>query len=130
MLIGNQLIVRGECEEIVISVLFSLAYLLPRDCCTMVPYSHIYRERWECNFLGLSADAEIPATLDHGSHVILDVKYNPKPIHKKKACNHGNPPNSAPSGERSTPLICEDITLRVFKSKHHFQRSTFNRTQR
>eukprot|EP01134_Creolimax_fragrantissima_P005299 CFRG5299T1 len=75
MLIGNQIIVRGDYEALVISVLFSLAYLLPRDCCTMVPYSHVYRARWECNFLGLSSHAVLNAPLDWKSSVVVDVAY-------------------------------------------------------
>eukprot|EP01137_Pigoraptor_chileana_P019076 Opistho-2@79592 len=72
--VGNQVIVRGVARDTVSSVLLLLKDLLPPTCCSIVLYSRMYRDRWECNLLGLCPRATVPAYVDTSSYVLLDIE--------------------------------------------------------
>eukprot|EP00058_Branchiostoma_floridae_P010238 XP_002595726.1 hypothetical protein BRAFLDRAFT_113576 [Branchiostoma floridae] len=61
ILIGNQIIIRGEKRVTMESIINVLKSLLPMGCCRIVPYSATYEDSWKCNFLGLPLVAQIPA---------------------------------------------------------------------
>lgn len=72
---GNQLIVRGQPEELVSSVLHTLKIFIPHRCFRSVQYSDTYEESWRCNFLGLKTNAIIPSHIfESDLYVILDIK--------------------------------------------------------
>ncbi|CAH1273163.1 folliculin-like isoform X3 [Branchiostoma lanceolatum] len=74
ILIGNQIIIRGEKRATIESIINVLKSLLPMGCCRMVPYSATYEDSWKCNFLGLPLVAQIPAhVMSSEYYVIIDV---------------------------------------------------------
>ena len=47
---------------------------MPEKCCQIVPFSQMYKEPFVCNFLGLSASAEIPKHLfSSDMHIVVDI---------------------------------------------------------
>ncbi|XP_035695172.1 folliculin-like isoform X1 [Branchiostoma floridae] len=74
ILIGNQIIIRGEKRPTMESIINVLKSLLPMGCCRIVPYSATYEDSWKCNFLGLPLVAQIPAhVMSSEYYVIIDV---------------------------------------------------------
>ncbi|CAB4035169.1 folliculin-like, partial [Paramuricea clavata] len=72
---GNQLIVRGQPEGLVLSIFETLKILIPSRCFKCVPYSDVYKESWTCNFLGLKTDTEIPThILESHLYTLMDIK--------------------------------------------------------
>jgi len=74
--VGNQVVVRGDVSTLVKSILDLLKELVPPTCVTMMPFESTYQESYKCNFLGLSAAAEIPTHVDRNTYVLLDMRYD------------------------------------------------------
>ena len=74
VVVGNQLIVQGEKSEYIAPVICMIKELLPTGCCNIVPFDTKYHEEWECNFLGISNNAEIPSHVSPSSYVLLSVE--------------------------------------------------------
>eukprot|EP01135_Chromosphaera_perkinsii_P011225 Nk52_evm6s2367 gene=Nk52_evmTU6s2367 len=74
VVVGNQLVVRGNESCVVTPVLYMIKELLPGGCCNMVPFDTRYHDEWECNFLGISNEVKIPSHVAPNSYVLLDVE--------------------------------------------------------
>ncbi|XP_069779269.1 folliculin [Narcine bancroftii] len=75
VLMGNQVIWRGSSRKLIESALNILATMLPVGCVRKVLYSDRYEEAYSCNFLGLSADVQIPAHIMASEFcVVVDVR--------------------------------------------------------
>lgn len=57
---GDQLVVQGENEVTVKSMLKVLKQFIPAGCFRALYYEKEYQDSWRCNFLGLSLGVEIP----------------------------------------------------------------------
>ncbi|XP_048762445.1 folliculin-like isoform X2 [Ostrea edulis] len=81
VVIGNQIIVRSCLKSVVKSVLSVLKSLLPKGCCRVIPYSHVYEESWKCNFLGLAPEVDLPMhIMSDETFVLVEVSLDePKP---------------------------------------------------
>lgn len=75
VIIGNQVVVRGseEVQPFVVSLLQMLAYLIPEPCRKMIEYSNSWRDSWECNFLGIRNDVDVPDYVDSTGMILLDI---------------------------------------------------------
>ncbi|XP_077382747.1 folliculin isoform X2 [Festucalex cinctus] len=74
VLMGNQVIWRGDDPGLIQSAFAVLKTLLPVGCVRSVPYSAHYEEAYKCNFLGLSPDVAIPAhVISSEFSVLVDV---------------------------------------------------------
>ncbi|ORX99177.1 hypothetical protein K493DRAFT_313327 [Basidiobolus meristosporus CBS 931.73] len=71
--IGNQVIVRGDEEPLVKSIISVLQEIIPLGCSSVMSYEASYQEIWKCNLLGLQKDAEFPEDVDKSSSVLLDL---------------------------------------------------------
>uniref|UniRef100_A0A6I8SRT1 Folliculin n=1 Tax=Xenopus tropicalis TaxID=8364 RepID=A0A6I8SRT1_XENTR len=60
VLMGNQVIWKGQDQELIQSAFDVLQAMLPVGCVRVIPYSEKYEDAYRCNFLGLSPQAEIP----------------------------------------------------------------------
>ncbi|XP_014350056.1 folliculin isoform X1 [Latimeria chalumnae] len=60
VLIGNQVIWRGQNKDLIQSAFDVLKAMLPVGCVRIIPYSDQYEETYRCNFLGLSHEVQIP----------------------------------------------------------------------
>ncbi|KAJ1529241.1 hypothetical protein ONE63_006043 [Megalurothrips usitatus] len=60
LLVGRQIVVRGQPASLVASILFTLKTLLPQGCVRLIPFSSQYRSPTECNMLGIDARAAVP----------------------------------------------------------------------
>ena len=57
------------------SRLYSPQDLVPEKCCQIVAFSQSYKESFVCNFLGLSATAEIPKhVMSSDLHVVVNIQ--------------------------------------------------------
>lgn len=52
-----------------------LTRLLPVECCEVRLYSDFYLETYECNFLGLSPNAQIPSHISPSSTFFIGNFY-------------------------------------------------------
>ncbi|KAJ3057635.1 hypothetical protein HK102_010999, partial [Quaeritorhiza haematococci] len=77
VVVGNQVVVRGEPMELVRSVVLQLKVFIPSYCASVIEYSDVYEEPWKCNLLGLAAAAEIPDHIDESHVAVIDVMPNP-----------------------------------------------------
>jgi folliculin len=72
VLVGNQLIVRGDYETA--GPLFGLVHsLLPAPCAFPPIQDTRYRDAWEAPFLSLPLGTEIPHWLETGTYAIIDI---------------------------------------------------------
>ncbi|KAF9362220.1 hypothetical protein BGX34_006577 [Mortierella sp. NVP85] len=71
--VGNQVIVRGEENKIVIEIIKSLQIVLPKDCCTIILNGPSYEPSYACNILGLDHSTPIPPDLDPDHFILLDI---------------------------------------------------------
>ncbi|KAF5904475.1 folliculin, partial [Clarias magur] len=71
VLMGNQVIWRGQDCGLIQSAFNMLKALLPVGCVRVVPYSTQYEEAYKCNFLGLSPDVQIPAHVTSSEFMVL-----------------------------------------------------------
>lgn len=60
LLVGRQVVVRGQPAVLVASILLTLKSLLPSGCVRLVPFSTNYLPLSECNMLGIDARAAVP----------------------------------------------------------------------
>ncbi|XP_034250084.1 folliculin [Thrips palmi] len=65
LLVGRQVVVRGQPAVLVASILLTLKTLLPRGCIRLVPFSTNYLPLSECNMLGIDARAAVPQPSPH-----------------------------------------------------------------
>ena len=73
---GNQVVVRGESQSLVSSVLHLLSSLLPRHCVRMLEYERKYQSLEKCNLLGLQLKSHMPNSFFTDSRrtgAILDI---------------------------------------------------------
>ncbi|KAM8870517.1 folliculin isoform 2-T2 [Spinachia spinachia] len=74
VLMGNQVIWRGDDPGLIQSAFTVLKSLLPVGCVRSVPLSAQYEEAYKCNFLGLSPDVPIPTHVSASEFsVLVDV---------------------------------------------------------
>ncbi|KAK9768723.1 hypothetical protein K7432_000406 [Basidiobolus ranarum] len=73
--IGNQVIVRGNEEPLVKSIISVLQEIIPLGCSSVMSYEGSYQEIWKCNLLGLKSDVEFPEDVDRTSSVLLDILF-------------------------------------------------------
>ncbi|KAK3930050.1 Folliculin [Frankliniella fusca] len=60
LLVGRQVVVRGQPAALVTSILLTLKVLLPKGCERLIPFSSQYVSPSECNMLGIEARAAVP----------------------------------------------------------------------
>lgn len=65
LIVGRQVVVRGQPAGLIASILFTLKVLLPRGCVHLVPYSSQYIPLSDCNMLGIDARAAVPQPSPH-----------------------------------------------------------------
>eukprot|EP00002_Diphylleia_rotans_P024433 TRINITY_DN4824_c0_g1_i3.p1 TRINITY_DN4824_c0_g1~~TRINITY_DN4824_c0_g1_i3.p1 ORF type:complete len:914 (+),score=211.12 TRINITY_DN4824_c0_g1_i3:83-2824(+) len=76
LIIGNQIIVRGDHSFLVHRALHILQNLIPEPCQRVIEDAKAYRHSYEANLLALTpSSAEIPSYLDAKTHVVLDIRY-------------------------------------------------------
>eukprot|EP00698_Gefionella_okellyi_P010105 TRINITY_DN2602_c0_g1_i1.p2 TRINITY_DN2602_c0_g1~~TRINITY_DN2602_c0_g1_i1.p2 ORF type:complete len:299 (-),score=42.03 TRINITY_DN2602_c0_g1_i1:1525-2421(-) len=73
VVIGNQLIVRGNDIDAVVSTLSVAQSLLPNECCDLVKYDGEYQDAYLHKFLGLPANVDVPEYVDGASYALLDI---------------------------------------------------------
>lgn len=74
---GDQLIVQGDDQVTVKSMIKYLKMLVPSGCAHVLWYENKYEDSWRCNFLGLSGGVDIPDyVLD--SELYALIKFNKK----------------------------------------------------
>ncbi len=59
VLVGDQVVVRGQDASLIRRIILSLMCLIPRGCARPVYFSREYREPFVCNLLGLHAEASV-----------------------------------------------------------------------
>ncbi|XP_069066160.1 folliculin [Pleurodeles waltl] len=75
VLMGNQVIWKGQDRDLIQSAFQVLQAMLPVGCVRTIPYSEQYEETYRCNFLGLSQHVQIPPhILASEFAVIVDVR--------------------------------------------------------
>lgn len=75
VLMGNQVIWKGQDQDLIQSAFQVLQAMLPVGCVRTIPYSEQYEETYRCNFLGLSPHVQIPPhILSSEFAVIVDVR--------------------------------------------------------
>lgn len=75
VLMGNQVIWKGQDRDLIQSAFQVLQAMLPVGCVRTIPYSEQYEETYRCNFLGLSPHVQIPPhILSSEFAVIVDVR--------------------------------------------------------
>ncbi|NP_001121308.1 folliculin S homeolog [Xenopus laevis] len=76
VLMGNQVIWKGQDQELIQSAFDVLQAMLPVGCVRIIPYSVKYEDAYRCNFLGLSPHAEIPLHVQSSEFaVMVDVRH-------------------------------------------------------
>eukprot|EP00002_Diphylleia_rotans_P025910 TRINITY_DN5145_c0_g1_i13.p1 TRINITY_DN5145_c0_g1~~TRINITY_DN5145_c0_g1_i13.p1 ORF type:complete len:825 (-),score=172.86 TRINITY_DN5145_c0_g1_i13:2692-5166(-) len=76
LLIGNQVIVRGDHSYMIHRIVRILKTTLPDNVLQIVENSKVYRPAYECNLLALtSMSYEIPSDMDPSSFALIDVDY-------------------------------------------------------
>ncbi|XP_063286744.1 folliculin [Pelobates fuscus] len=79
ILMGNQVIWKGQDRDLIQSAFDVLRTMLPVGCVRVIPYSEIYEDAYRCNFLGLSPQAEIPPHVQTSEFtVMVDVRSAPR----------------------------------------------------
>ncbi|MEE6497811.1 hypothetical protein FKM82_002872 [Ascaphus truei] len=79
VLMGNQVIWKGQDRELIQSAFDVLQAMLPVGCVRVIPYSEKYEDAYRCNFLGLSPYAEIPPHVQSSEFaVMVDVRTAPR----------------------------------------------------
>lgn len=74
VVIGNQIIIRGAAKQMVKSVIECLKALLPKGCCRVISYSHVYEDSWRCNFLGLAPEVALPVHIEQSDfYAMMDI---------------------------------------------------------
>ncbi|GAB6031058.1 hypothetical protein CHUAL_007870 [Chamberlinius hualienensis] len=74
VIVGNQLIVVSDDEDLAKSVIHHLKILLPKGCIRDASYSDSYVESWKCNMIGVPPTASLPVHLELSSlHIILEI---------------------------------------------------------
>ncbi|KAK3551251.1 hypothetical protein QTP70_013978 [Hemibagrus guttatus] len=71
VLMGNQVIWRGQDCGLIQSAFSMLKALLPVGCVRVIPYTTQYEEAYRCNFLGLSPDVQIPSHVTSSEFMVL-----------------------------------------------------------
>jgi hypothetical protein len=71
VLIGNQIVIRGEESTVVVSALSVVQQLLPLECCEMVRFSSEYIDSYQARFLGMPLDADVPDYVDEESFALI-----------------------------------------------------------
>ncbi|XP_069501835.1 folliculin [Ambystoma mexicanum] len=75
VLMGNQVIWKGQDRNLIQSAFQVLQAMLPVGCVRTIPYSEQYEETYRCNFLGLSPHVQIPSHIQSSEFaVIVDVR--------------------------------------------------------
>ncbi|XP_023210472.1 folliculin-like [Centruroides sculpturatus] len=77
VLIGNQIIMRGNFPELMKSFILCIKEILPRGCYHPIFDSPQYEDSWKCNFLSLQPDVVIPSHV-MGSELYLIVDFRSK----------------------------------------------------
>lgn len=77
MLIGNQVIIRGDSSDIAAGVARLLQLCLPGGCVSSLVCSTVYKEIWEASLLALPAGSSIPTSLSPDSFVLIDFSNTP-----------------------------------------------------
>ncbi|KAM9959138.1 hypothetical protein ACTFIR_000195 [Dictyostelium discoideum] len=75
IIIGNQVIIRGQNERLVTSMVSVVKEILPKECVNVCNFSNTFKELWECNILGLNTSAVIPLHIDKDICCIVDIDY-------------------------------------------------------
>ncbi|CAH2307751.1 folliculin [Pelobates cultripes] len=79
ILMGNQVIWKGQDRDLIQSAFDVLRTMLPVGCVRVIPYSEKYEDAYRCNFLGLSPQAEIPPHVQTSEFtVMVDVRSAPR----------------------------------------------------
>ncbi|XP_053327374.1 folliculin [Spea bombifrons] len=79
VLMGNQVIWKGQDKELIQSAFDVLQAMLPVGCVRIIPYSEEYEDAYRCNFLGLSPRAEIPPHVQSSEFaVMVDIRSAPR----------------------------------------------------
>ncbi len=77
VLVGNQLIVRGDLIDAAVSVAFALSLLIPVSCGVSVRHFTQYLHAYEATFLVVPLAATLPLTqLEPSSYVIIELTQN------------------------------------------------------
>uniref|UniRef100_A0A8C5Q971 Folliculin n=1 Tax=Leptobrachium leishanense TaxID=445787 RepID=A0A8C5Q971_9ANUR len=80
ILMGNQVIWKGQDRELILSAFDVLQTMLPVGCVRVIPYSEKYEDAYRCNFLGLSPHAVIPRHVQLSEFaVMVNVHGAPRP---------------------------------------------------
>lgn len=75
ILIGNQIIVRGNAPQLMKSFILCIKEILPRGCYHPIFDSSQYEDSWKCNFISLQSDVTIPSHIMN-SELCLIVDLN------------------------------------------------------
>ncbi|XP_053550982.1 folliculin isoform X2 [Bombina bombina] len=79
VLMGNQVIWKGQDKELIESAFDVLQAMLPVGCVRVILYSEQYEDAYRCNFLGLSSQAEIPPHVQTSEFaVMVDFRTAPR----------------------------------------------------
>ncbi|KAM9096220.1 folliculin isoform X2 [Sarcophilus harrisii] len=71
VLMGNQVIWKGQDMDLVQSAFDVLRTMLPVGCVRIIPYSNQYEEAYRCNFLGLSPHVQIPSYIQTSEFAVI-----------------------------------------------------------
>uniref|UniRef100_UPI00358E5790 folliculin n=1 Tax=Myxine glutinosa TaxID=7769 RepID=UPI00358E5790 len=75
VLLGNQVIWRGENEALIRSAFVLLETLLPSGCVRTIPYSKMYQDAYRCNFLGIESRVALPPHITASElYVLVDIR--------------------------------------------------------
>uniref|UniRef100_A0A8C4N6N8 Folliculin n=1 Tax=Eptatretus burgeri TaxID=7764 RepID=A0A8C4N6N8_EPTBU len=75
VLLGNQVIWRGEKESLIRSAFVLLETLLPSGCVRTIPYSKMYQDAYRCNFLGIESHVSLPPHITASElYVLVDIR--------------------------------------------------------
>ncbi|KAI8811322.1 vesicle coat protein [Cladochytrium replicatum] len=73
VLIGNQIVIRGDEPATVSSTLQLFQELVPHHCVSALDFSQEYEEQWKYNFIGISRSTTLPKDLSTNHVFLIDV---------------------------------------------------------
>ncbi|KAI8811783.1 vesicle coat protein [Cladochytrium replicatum] len=123
VLIGNQIVVRGDEPAIVSSTLQLFQELVPHHCVSALDFSQEYEESWKYNFIGISRNTALPKDLSSNHVFLIEViptKQEPKSVSDYEL--RVPPPDKRTTGSAdldsssATPTILEEMWKAITKA--------------
>ncbi|XP_049778379.1 folliculin [Schistocerca cancellata] len=101
LMVGYQVVVRGQPRSLVISLIKNLKVLIPQTCCRAVLHSEEYLDPTHCNLLGLDSWVAAPQP----SYTVLRVDILPT-----------NPPQYKLTWGGTLPMKCPTVLIKIEKA--------------